>query len=140
MELVLVSDLAIAVEDAYFTLSQGRLGIGPAIALGVGLTSIARKKLLEMVLTGRSIPAMKAVEIGLVNEVVGRDGIEDYVEKLVDDLSLIPDSLVEIVKSVNGRYLELLDYKTVFREIALYVVNEETRNRIKSFLERKIRK
>lgn len=135
VELVLISDLAIAVKDSYFTLSQGRLGIGPAIALGVGLTSIARKKLLEMVLSGRSISAMKAVEIGLINEVVEGCNVESYVEKLAEDISLIPDSLVKIVKSVSGRYLELLDYKTVFREIALYVVNEETRNRVKSFLE-----
>lgn len=138
VELVLVSDLAIAVENSCFMLSQGRLGIGPAIALGIGLTSVPRKKLLEMVLTGKPITAMEAVEAGIINAVMKRDEVEGYVERLVEDLSLIPDSLVRIIKSISSKYMELLDYKTVFRELALYIVNEETRNRVKHFLERKI--
>jgi enoyl-CoA hydratase/carnithine racemase len=137
VELVLASDLAIAVENSYFTLSQGRLGVGPAIALGIGLTSVSRKKLLEMVLTGRPITALKAVEAGIINDVVNKNDVESYVEKLVEDLSAIPDSLVRLIKNINSKYMELLDYKTVFRELALYIVNEETRSRIKRFLERK---
>jgi len=138
VELVLISDLAIAVENSCFMLSQGRLGIGPAIALGIGLTSVPRKKLLEMVLTGKPITAMEAIEAGIINAVMKRDEVEGYVERLVEDLSLIPDSLVRVIKSINSKYMELLDYKTVFRELALYIVNEETRNRVKHFLERKI--
>ena len=85
VELVLISDLAIAVKDSYFMLSQGRLGIGPAIALGIGLTSVSRKRLLEMVLTGRPITAVKAVEAGIINEVVDRDEVESYVGRLTKD-------------------------------------------------------
>jgi crotonobetainyl-CoA hydratase len=70
-EIVLASDLAVAVEDASFGLPEVKRGIlagaGGAFRLG---RQIPQKIAMEAILTGEPISASKALELGLVNRVV----------------------------------------------------------------------
>ena len=70
-EIALACDLIVATEEARFGLPEPRVG---AIALGGGLHRLARqiglKQAMGYVLTGDQIPAARAFELGLVNEVV----------------------------------------------------------------------
>lgn len=69
-QLVATCDLAIASEDARFGTPGVNIGgfcSTPAVALG---RAVARKHAMEMLLTGQLIPAQRAFEIGLVNQVV----------------------------------------------------------------------
>ena len=69
-EIVLASDLAVAVDTASFGLPEVKRGIiagaGGAFRLG---RQIPHKIALEAILTGEPIPAAKALELGLVNRV-----------------------------------------------------------------------
>lgn len=136
VELTLVSDLAIAVKDSYFSLSQGRIGVGPALALIIGLPVLGRKRLLEMVLTGRKVSADEAYEWGMVNYVVDKNDLERQVIDVVKEISLTTPLLTRIIKDVMMRQLNLIDYMSIFREIALFSLSEETRSGVKRFLEK----
>lgn len=74
-ELVLASDLAVAVETATFGLPEVKRGL---LAAAGGLFRIVdqlpRKKALELIFTGEPISAAEALRLGLINEVVGEGG------------------------------------------------------------------
>ncbi|MEM3832622.1 MAG: enoyl-CoA hydratase/isomerase family protein [Thermoprotei archaeon] len=136
VELILASDLAVAVRDSYFSLSQGRIGVGPALALVIGLPALGRKRLLEMVLTGRKVTAEEAYEWGMINYVVDKNDLEKWVISVVKEISLTTPLLARITKDVMMRQLSLIDYTSIFREIALFLLSEEARIGIKQFLEK----
>jgi enoyl-CoA hydratase len=70
-ELVLACDLVVAAEDAVFGLPEVRRGLA---AGGGGLLRLRERipyhHAMELALTGRSIDAVRAYELGLVNQVV----------------------------------------------------------------------
>ncbi|MGB5324482.1 MAG: enoyl-CoA hydratase-related protein, partial [Pseudomonadales bacterium] len=73
MEIVLAADIAVACEHAEFALPEVKRGL---IAAAGGIVRLARqithKQAMELLLTGRSINAMRALELGIVNQVVAR--------------------------------------------------------------------
>lgn len=74
--LVAAADLAIASEKArigYTAVNVGLFCLGPAVPLSRVVT---RKQALELLLYGELITAQKALEMGLVNQVVAPDDLE----------------------------------------------------------------
>ena len=65
-------DVVIAAEDAVFGLPEIKLGLLPLMVLAPILRAASPRRVLEMVLTGRELPAREALEIGLVTRVVPR--------------------------------------------------------------------
>ena len=104
METVVAADFGIAATDAIFFLTQVPLGIIPA---GGGITRLVQKInspwAARLVLTGERIDAAKALEIGLVTEVVEPEDLRDRAMELAtevaqhphDSLWLAKESLVE---------------------------------------------
>jgi len=87
LELALTCDFRIAVDTAEVGLTEVRLGIMP----GAGgtqrlprLIGLARAK--EMILLGRRIPARRAAEWGLINEVVPAADLAAAVNRWVEEL------------------------------------------------------
>ena len=78
MELVLHSDYVVASENAQFGFPEINHGLLPA-AKGIrqAVNRIGRREAEQMLYTGDLIPAAKALEIGLVNEVVAFDALQD---------------------------------------------------------------
>lgn len=83
-ELALACDVIIADEDATFALPQARLGL---IAGAGGVFRLTRqlpwKVAMGMLLTGRSLSARRAYELGLVNEIAAADDLDACVEEWV---------------------------------------------------------
>ncbi len=75
-QLVASCDLAVASEDARFATSGVNIGLfcsTPMVALS---RNVPRKLAMEMLLLGEFLPAARAAEMGLVNRVVPREGLE----------------------------------------------------------------
>ncbi len=71
-QLVATCDLAVAAEDARFATSGVNIGLfcsTPMVALS---RNVSRKQAMEMLLLGEFQPAERALELGLVNQVVPR--------------------------------------------------------------------
>lgn len=85
LELALACDLRICVDQTLLGLPQTRLGLIP----GAGGTQrlprlIGETKALELILTGKRVPALDAYQYGLLNRVVPNDSLEEATAELAE--------------------------------------------------------
>ena len=87
LELAMSCDIIVACEHAEFGLPEPRRGL---IAGGVGVHRLPRqiglKPAMGYLLTGRHMSAERAYELGLVNQVVARDRLDETVDEWVRDI------------------------------------------------------
>ena len=81
-QLVASCDLAIASEDAWFATPGVRIGLFCSTPMVALTRAIGRKRAMEMLLTGRQVPAREAADWGLVNRVVSAASLEAAVREL----------------------------------------------------------
>jgi dehydration protein DpgD len=107
-ELALACDVIVATEDAVFALPEARLGLVPGAG---GAFRLARQAPLRIALgylmTGRPIPAARAHELGLVNDVVPAAELDDCVQGWVDDLLRAAPLSVRTVKEAVLRSVDM---------------------------------
>lgn len=98
-ELVLACDLAVAADTAQFALPEARLGL---VAGAGGVLRLARQLPMRVamghLMTGRRMSAWRAYELGLLNEVVPGDRLDEAVQAWVDDLLRCAPLAVRAVK------------------------------------------
>jgi enoyl-CoA hydratase/carnithine racemase len=83
-QLVSMCDLAVASDGAKFALPGVNIGVFCSTpAVGV-VRNVARKRVMELLLTGQPIDAPTALAWGLVNRVVAPDALDAEVRKFVD--------------------------------------------------------
>lgn len=86
-QLVATCDLAIAGENAWFATPGVKIGLfctTPMVAL---TRAIGRKRAMEMLLTGKPVPASVAAEWGLVNRAVQNEQLAAAVRELADQIA-----------------------------------------------------
>lgn len=113
--LAFACDMTVAAEDARFgttAINVGLICLGPAVPLA---RLVGRKKTLEMVLTGDFISAKEAQRLGLVNQVVPPEELENATMKLARKLaSKSPLALQTGKQGIYGMmdlpYHQSLDY------------------------------
>ena len=104
LELALACDFRILVEGAELGLTEVKLGIMP----GAGGTQrlprlIGEARAKEMILLGRRISSARALEIGLVNQVVPRAGLRAAVDALLAELATCAPLSVRFAKAAIER-------------------------------------
>jgi methylglutaconyl-CoA hydratase len=106
LELAMACDLRVLVEGAEVGLTEVRLGIMPGAGGTVRLPRLvgeARAK--ELIMLGRRIPAARALEIGLVNQVVARDQLRAAADGMLKDiLACAPISVTAAKSSIERGY------------------------------------
>src|SRR2546427_4519596 len=85
-ELVLACDIVIASERARFGQPEIKLGVLPPIAAILLPRLIGEKKARELILTGDTIDAVEALRLGLVNQVVPSEELQNRTESMLDKL------------------------------------------------------
>jgi methylglutaconyl-CoA hydratase len=133
-------DIAVAAEDAIFGLSEVKIGLVPAAISPYVIRKIGESKAREYFLTGKRISALKAREIGLVNEVVPRDKLEETVEELIGLLLTSgPEALANCKDLIFQVPLMSLEEAKEFtaRMIANLRTSEEGQEGMASFLEKR---
>jgi len=103
MEMVFGCDIVIAADHAQFGLPEPRVG---RIPLDGGVPTLVRRIphvwAMELLLTGRRIPAVEAARIGIVNRVVPAGELDVAVDGLIDEvLACAPLSLRAIKQIVQ---------------------------------------
>ncbi len=87
LELVMVCDLAVAVESARMGDQHANFGLVPG---GGGSQRLPRlvgiRRAKELLLTGRWLSAAEALDIGLVNRVAPAGKLDEVVKEITDDL------------------------------------------------------
>ena len=139
-ELVLLSDLAVASEDSEFALPEARIGALPPIALTYGRTSLGKKALMELALTGEQFPASEAASMGVVNHVVDREQVEDVARELArSTVASGPESVAAIKGLWASMEDDLLDrwFDEAMDALAERVASEEAEEGLSAFLEKR---
>jgi enoyl-CoA hydratase/carnithine racemase len=110
-ELALACDFRILVEGAELGLTEVRLGIMP----GAGGTQrlprlIGEARAKELILLGRRISAARALEIGVVHQVVPRAGLAAAVEAMLAELAACaPLSVLSAKAAIERGYGKSID-------------------------------
>ncbi|GGJ92470.1 enoyl-CoA hydratase [Pilimelia anulata] len=107
-ELALACDVIVASQHAVFGLPEARLGLVPGAG---GVFRLARqlplRTALGYLLTGRRISASRAMQLGLVNDVVPADALDECVAGWVDDLLRSAPLAVRAIKEAALRSVDL---------------------------------
>jgi enoyl-CoA hydratase/carnithine racemase len=106
-QLVAVCDLALATSNARFATSGIKYGLfcsTPMVALA---RNLPRKPAMEMLLTGDFIEADDALRLGLVNQVVAPDKLEEAFDGLLARLLDKPREVLALGKRAFYRQLEM---------------------------------
>jgi cyclohexa-1,5-dienecarbonyl-CoA hydratase len=82
-ELAALGDLVIATPKAKFAQPEIKLGVFPPLAAAILPYLLGPKQALELVLTGETMSAERARDLGLVNWLVPEDGLQ----KKIDDVT-----------------------------------------------------
>ena len=84
--LATVCDLVYAVPEAQFGYTEVKIGFIPAIVMVFLVRKLGDAKARELLLTGQLIAAQKAMELGMVTEVVAANQLEQKVMEVADRL------------------------------------------------------
>jgi crotonobetainyl-CoA hydratase len=144
MELVLASDLAVAVESATFGLPEVTRGLFAA-AGGVFRSpeQIPRKIAMEMAFTGESIDAARALSLGLVNRVVpdgtALEAALDLAEKICDNAPLAVQASKRVATGLSGGTLpaEADAWLRSDQEIARVKASQDFKEGANAFIEKR---
>lgn len=103
-ELAVIPDVTIATEDVTFRLPESRVGAVPGIGIVRFPELIGLKRARELMLTNREITAAEAQDIGLINEVVTPDEIDDVVAERANQIAKSAPMPTRLIKrNLNAR-------------------------------------
>ncbi len=92
--MALQSDFTVVADTAVLGFDETRHGLSPAFVMGYLESFVGRKRAVDLILTGRLVPALEAERIGMVSRVVGEDDLTAATEALVATLSASPPELL----------------------------------------------
>jgi enoyl-CoA hydratase/carnithine racemase len=106
-QLVAACDLALATTNARFATSGVKYGLFCSTPMVAVSRNVARKPALEMLLTGDFIEADEALRLGLVNQVVAPEKLEEAFDALLARLLDKPRAVLALGKRAFYRQLEM---------------------------------
>lgn len=104
--LVLGCDLVLASEDAAFGLPEVDLGLWPFMVGALLGRHTSPKRAMELMLSGRRVPAAEALAMGLLSRVVAPQTLADTTQELVAGLAAKPPVAVRLGKAAFTAAME----------------------------------
>ena len=99
--LALTCDLRLATPDAFFAIPPAKLGLAYSLADTKRLYDlVGPSRAKEILFTGRRVSAPEALEIGLINEIVPADALEQHAAALARDIAGNAGNSVRAAKAV----------------------------------------
>jgi len=106
-QLVASCDLALSTSDAIFATPGVNIGLFCSTPMVAVSRNVGRKKTMKMLLTGESITAQHAKEIGLINDHYEKEKLEDEVVKISELISSKSNKIIKIGKEAFYKQLEM---------------------------------
>ncbi|MDA8194912.1 MAG: enoyl-CoA hydratase-related protein [Thermaerobacter sp.] len=99
MELMMACDMVIAGDTARFGQPEVKIGIMPGAGGTQRLTkTVGKARAMELVVTGKTIKADEALQMGLVNRVVPQELVESAALELAQTVAAMPPLAVRFAK------------------------------------------
>ena len=140
-QLVATCDLALSTNDAIFATPGVNIGLFCSTPMVAVSRNVSRKKTMKMLLTGESITAQHAKEIGLINDHFQNSNLEEEVLKLAETIASKSNKVVKIGKEAFYKQLEMPlseAYKYKSEVMSENMMTLDAREGISAFLEKRI--
>ena len=122
-EVAVFCDMVIASENTKLGQPEIKVGVFPPIAAFIIPRLVGRKKALELLLTGDVIDAQESYRLGLVNQVVPDDKLEEAADAFVAKLSSLSGIVLKLTKKAVYQGVDR-DFKDVLAKIEDVYLNE----------------
>lgn len=139
--LVAACDMAVAVDSAYFCLSEVKLGLLPSTISPYVIRAMGARAAHRYFLTAERFNALEALRIGFVHEVVSADALDSKVAEL--SMALVnagPEAMrlcKKLVQDVAGQDITPELVNMTIASIADVRVSAEGREGLQSFLQKR---
>lgn len=140
--LVACCDVAVASHEASFALSEGKLGLIPAVIAPYVVAAIGERSARRYFLTGERFPASEAWRLGLVHELAQDNSeIDERVGEIVDAMlacgPVAQRESKDIIRAVANRPITSELIQDTAERIARIRSSPEGREGVASFLEKR---
>jgi enoyl-CoA hydratase/carnithine racemase len=137
---MLSCDIIIARNDTFFRTPEVNVGIWPMMIGALIYRNVQRKKAVDMVLTGRKIPAPEAERIGLITWAVEPEDLDKKVQETLKNLTAKSPIGMKIGKDAfrvmsDMPFDEAVDY--LCEALGRVAATEDAREGITAFLEKR---
>ncbi|MGI8746019.1 MAG: enoyl-CoA hydratase [Bryobacteraceae bacterium] len=139
-QLVATCDLAIASEDAAFATPGVNIGLFCTTPMVAVSRAIGRKRVLEMLLTGKMVDAFTASEWGLINRVVPSGDLESETRRLAIEIAQASDFTVSLGKKAFYEQMDLNQAKAYTYAQEVMTINalaDDAQEGISAFLDKR---
>lgn len=140
-ELAAFCDMAVASQRATFGLPEIKVGVFPPIATAILPHLIGRNRALEMVLTGQTIGAEEAKQMGLINRVFPTEGFREKVDEFIAKLTSLSAPVLKLAKRAvdRGLYVSVDEAMSKAEEIYLgdLMRTEDAHEGLSAFMEKR---
>jgi len=141
MGLVAVCDIAIAVKNANFCLSEVRLGLAPATISPYVIKALGARASQRYFLTAEVFNAKKARQLGFVHERVSEESLEDTVARLCAKIvNNSPDAVKtckRLLHDIEGKSINDELIADTVKEIADIRASEQGKEGVQAFLQKR---
>lgn len=138
MGLVSACDICIASPDASFATSEVRLGLIPAAISPYVVRAIGQRQAYRYFQTAERISAERAVQLGLVHELVAPEHLDAKVQEIVDVLLLggqaAQSAAKDLIRAVAERGMDDAVVEDTAQRIATLRTQAEAKEGISAFL------
>ena len=100
-EMALYCDMVIATEKAKFGQPEIQVGVFPPIAALIFPRMIGRKKAMELILSGETISAQEALNMGLINKVIPEASLAEEVNGFVEKFKKLSGVVLRLAKEAT---------------------------------------
>lgn len=96
--LAAVCDFTLATPEAKFGFTETRIGFVPAVVSAFLMLQIGEKRSRDLLLTGRIVDAQEAMHLGLVNEIVPHQELQQHARSFAEKLAANSPQATRITK------------------------------------------
>jgi enoyl-CoA hydratase/carnithine racemase len=133
-------DIVVAAEDATFGAPEIKVGLWPMMITAVLQRVMPHKAALELMMTGRRIPADEALRLGVVSRVVPRSDLDEAVDLLVSALAATSPAVMRLGRDAFYA-VEDLDFDSALAHLHIgltaVAATEDAREGVTAFLEKR---
>jgi enoyl-CoA hydratase/carnithine racemase len=138
--LLALCDIAVAADHARFGLPEARIGVFPMQVMASLRRILLPRHAAELALTGETIDARRAFEIGLINHAVPADGLDAKVDEILAALTAGSPAALRRGKYVMAA-MEHMDFEAAIAfaegQIALAAQTDDAREGVAAFREKR---
>lgn len=139
--LVSCCDMAVAASAANFSLSEVKIGLVPATISPYVIAAIGQRAARRYFVTAERFNAHRALQLGLVDEVVDAEQLDQEVDRLVEAvLANGPEAVIaakQLVFDVAGKPIDQQLIDSTCESIAAIRVSEQGQEGLQAFLQKR---